>query len=233
MKFTTTTIIAALLGISSPASAAEPLLRGAHATFEEQAAVASSILTTCEDPNCGGTAKEGEQCSKFIGFGVYCETGLYCIEANTCNLTYESGGAFCCPNGYQPNNQRQCIPNSACTFGPPSPSPPTPSPPSPPASPTPRPSWSPAPDGSWSHGCPNGPWGGISHDGGDAYDFSKTPGTGSWACQPFKSGGEVESIMIGGTMTAVRKTFGHSLDTAKQGCGECWIIKPVAPEGKW
>ena len=97
--------------------------RHLHATFEEQAAVASStsILTTCEDPNCGGTAKEGEQCSKQIGFGVYCETCLYCIEANTCNLTYESGGAFCCPNGYQPNNQLQCILNSACTFGPPSP----------------------------------------------------------------------------------------------------------------
>ena len=261
MKFTTTTIIAALLvlGISSPASAAEVSLiialywmfqviknvhsyvlyidiaapssrypRHLHATFEEQAAVASSTsissldpFTTCEDPNCGGTAKEGEQCSKQIGFGVYCETGLYCIEANTCNLTYESGGAFCCPNGYQPNNQRQCIPNSACTFGPPSPSPPTPTPPSPPASP--RPSWAPAPAGSWSHGCPDGPWGGISHDGGDAYDFSKTPATGSWACRPvnnppqqilqsnldkFKNGGEFQSIMIGGTMTTVHKTFG-------------------------
>ena len=86
----------------------QPLLRGAHATFEKQAAEASSILTTCEDPNCGGTAKEGEQCSKQIGFGVYCETGLYYIEANTCNLTYESGGAFCCPNGYQPNKSDSC-----------------------------------------------------------------------------------------------------------------------------
>eukprot|EP00984_Skeletonema_dohrnii_P008099 scaffold2968_cov135-Skeletonema_dohrnii-CCMP3373.AAC.1 len=255
MKFTTTTIIviALLPSLASQALpallsnqecalirllhwATLPLLRGAHATFEEQAAVASStsILTTCEDPNCGGTAKEGEQCS------------LYCIEANTCNLTYESGGAFCCPNGYQPNNQLQCILNSACTFGPPSPPTPNlPSLPSPLASPTP--SWVSEPTGSWSHGCPDGPWGGMSHDRGDAYDFAKTPATGSWACRPgnnppqqilqsnldkFKNGGEFQSIMIGGTMTTVHKTFGHSLDTAKQRCGECWIIKPVAAEGK-
>eukprot|EP00985_Skeletonema_marinoi_P032932 scaffold40019_cov168-Skeletonema_marinoi.AAC.1 len=244
MIFTTAiaTIVALGLGISSPApaSAAEPLLRGAHVTFEEQAAEASSILT-CEDPNCGGTVKEGDAC--YRNHGLLCETGLYCIVAYTCELNYDTGGAFCCPNGSQ-HNGSQCIPNSACTFGPPSP--PRPTPPSPPATLTPRPSWAPAPAGSWLHGCPDGPWGGISHDGGDAYGFSKTPATGSWACRPennppqkieqsnldkFKNGGEFQSIMIGGTMTTVHKTFGHSLDTAKQGCGECWIIKPVAPEG--
>eukprot|EP00985_Skeletonema_marinoi_P021331 scaffold13016_cov95-Skeletonema_marinoi.AAC.3 len=117
-----------------------------------------------------------------------------------------------------------------------------PSPPSPPASP--RPSWAPVPAGSWSHGCPDGPWGGMSHDGGDAYDFSKTPA--SWACRPvnnppqqilqsnldkYKNGGEFQSIMIGGTMTTVHKTFGHSLDTAKQDAESVGLSNPLRRKG--
>jgi hypothetical protein len=197
----------------------QPLLRGAHITFEEQAAEASSNPTACEDPNCEGTANEGEKCSSYIP--KYCKSGLYCIVANTCTNIYSSGGAFCCPDGHHPNNSNQCIQTSdpACHFGPPSP--PTTNPPSSPA--TPSPTQGPVPAGSWLNGCPDGPWSGISHDGGDAYAFSKTPESGDWGCRPvnkppqqilqsnldkFKLGGESQSIMIGDAMTKVQKTFG-------------------------
>ena len=197
----------------------KPLLRGGHtATFEKQVAEATSTLIACEDPNCGGTRTEGETC--FLQAGLTCADGLYCIEYGTNTPKYDSGAAFCCPNGHCPNNQHGCDPNPACNFGPPSPPSPSPPSPSPPA--TPRPSFSPVPPGSWQQGCP-GYWGGISHDGGDAYDFDKTPSTGHWACRPnnpesqrieqanldkFKRGGRTQDIDIGGTMITVEKTFG-------------------------
>ncbi len=177
----------------------------------------STTICNPEDPNLGGPVQEGGQCPN----PGCCANGLYCIvaEAGTCVRSYNSGGAFCCPSGTRPNNMNGCEPDPACNFGPPSPSPPSPSPPSPLSPPaTPGPTWAP---GSWIPGCPDGYWGGMGHLG--VYDFSKTPVLGNWACRTdndppqrieqdsldkFKSGGEFQTIMVGGNPVPVQKTFG-------------------------
>jgi hypothetical protein len=180
----------------------------------------STTICNPEDPNLGGPVQEGQKC-----YGPHtgcCANGLYCMIAETCERTYDSGGAFCCPSGTRPDNSNRCEPDSSCNFGPPSPNPPSPNPPSPPSPPTPGPTSPPSPPGSWREGCP-GYWGGMSHDGGDAYDFIKTPESGNWACRPnnpiprrieqnsldkFKSGGEFQTITVGSTYITVQKTFG-------------------------
>ncbi len=220
-----------IAGISSSSHVnAEPLLRGAQTTtFEQQAAEASLTLAVSynpeENPNLGGPVQDGQKC--YGPHNKYCANGLYCIvaESGTCNRDYRHGGAYCCPSGTRLISGG-CEPDPACNFGPPSPSPP--SPPSPPA--TPGPTWAPMPTPphsnskhpDWTQGCP-GDWGGLSHDGGNAYDFHKDPNSGNWACRPqnhgvqkieqdsldkFKSGGEFQTIMVGGNTVTVQKTFG-------------------------
>lgn len=128
-------------------------------------------------------------------------------------------------------------------------------PPVPNFSPTPLPT---LPD-EWIPGCPDGCWGGISHHADASYSiFNQGPGYG-WACQPnnpegsripqenieafqnavtAEGGGgdepvEYITLNIDGMDRTVMKTFGHSLDTKKQGCGQCWLIRPANPEGQW
>lgn len=78
-----------------------------------------------------------------------CQTGLP-----------QTGASFCCKEGGEVSSY-----SPSCSA--PGPVPST----SPPPPPSPDPGLSP---GGYTDGCPGGYWGGISHDGGDAYAFAQS-----------------------------------------------------------